>query len=152
MSNVRRQQVDLQADEMSIAAKASIAEDRRAAEAPRSSLGGLTLYFIDSFAMGAVSFYGGPAIELPDDPESAPTSVASREPKPSPLPRLTWRVVSSVGAGIRRICRYVAQKHAASRDIAELAAMDDRLLRDIGLTRSQIPGVARYGRDHGSWD
>jgi uncharacterized protein YjiS (DUF1127 family) len=40
------------------------------------------------------------------------------------------------------------QERQQVRDtVAELSALSDRMLEDIGLTRHDIPRVARYGRD-----
>jgi uncharacterized protein YjiS (DUF1127 family) len=33
------------------------------------------------------------------------------------------------------------------RDTRELMAMSDRMLKDIGVTRAEIGGAVRYGRD-----
>jgi uncharacterized protein YjiS (DUF1127 family) len=38
---------------------------------------------------------------------------------------------------------------ACRRDIASLEAMDERMLRDIGLTRSEIGRAVRFGRHDG---
>jgi uncharacterized protein YjiS (DUF1127 family) len=37
------------------------------------------------------------------------------------------------------------RKHRQAMD--ELRMLDDRMLQDIGVSRSEIPRVARYGRD-----
>jgi uncharacterized protein YjiS (DUF1127 family) len=37
------------------------------------------------------------------------------------------------------------RKHRQGMD--ELRMLDDRMLQDIGVSRSEIPRVARYGRD-----
>ena len=41
----------------------------------------------------------------------------------------------------RLVCKFTARN-----GIAELRAMDDRLLADIGLTRQQVEYIARHGR------
>jgi uncharacterized protein YjiS (DUF1127 family) len=40
-----------------------------------------------------------------------------------------------------------ARELRVRRDMDRLAEFDDRMLRDIGLTRSEIEGVVRRGRD-----
>jgi uncharacterized protein YjiS (DUF1127 family) len=55
-----------------------------------------------------------------------------------------WLAVTSmatiVWSGLRR-------RHQCRRAIAELAALDDRILKDIGLFRPDIERAVRYGRD-----
>lgn len=41
-----------------------------------------------------------------------------------------------------RMTRNLRRMHRASHTIAVLAKLDDRLLRDIGIERKAIPGVA----------
>jgi uncharacterized protein YjiS (DUF1127 family) len=40
-----------------------------------------------------------------------------------------------------------AERRRVKRCIAELSGLSDRMLRDIGVERQEIPCVARYGRD-----
>ena len=48
-----------------------------------------------------------------------------------PLPALAWRLpAGTVAAGLRRVWRVATTRHA-------LAQLDDRLLRDIGVSRSE---------------
>jgi uncharacterized protein YjiS (DUF1127 family) len=47
---------------------------------------------------------------------------------------------------IRQISDWTSAWLAAHRGIAELQAMDDRMLRDIGLRREEVEGIPRYGR------
>jgi uncharacterized protein YjiS (DUF1127 family) len=46
-----------------------------------------------------------------------------------------------------RAARAIAQELRIRRDMRHLMAMDDRMLKDIGLTRADIGGAVRYGRD-----
>jgi uncharacterized protein YjiS (DUF1127 family) len=48
-------------------------------------------------------------------------------------------LATSLGAKVVAWQRY-------HRDIAELQRMDDRMLRDIGLTRFEIESAVRFGR------
>ncbi len=52
-----------------------------------------------------------------------------------------------LGALARAILASFAERRRARRTRAQLAALSDRLLADIGLERSDIARVARYGRD-----
>jgi uncharacterized protein YjiS (DUF1127 family) len=50
-------------------------------------------------------------------------------------------------AVMQRFLRY----RRTLRELHELSAMDDRLLRDIGLSRSDVRGAIRLGIDLRSW-
>ena len=45
-----------------------------------------------------------------------------------------------------RLVRAMAREHRIRRDMRELMTMSDHLLKDIGLTRSQIGYAVRFGR------
>ena len=45
------------------------------------------------------------------------------------------------------IAAAIADELRIRRDMRELRAMDDRMLKDIGLTRADIGTAVRYGRD-----
>jgi uncharacterized protein YjiS (DUF1127 family) len=53
-------------------------------------------------------------------------------------------VVTRVGA---RIATAIADELRIRRDMRQLRAMNDHMLKDIGLTRADIGGAVRYGRD-----
>jgi uncharacterized protein YjiS (DUF1127 family) len=46
-----------------------------------------------------------------------------------------------------RAVRTFAQELRIRRDTRQLMAMSDRMLKDIGLSRAEIGGAVRYGRD-----
>ena len=46
-----------------------------------------------------------------------------------------------------RTARAIAQELRVRRDRRHLMAMSDHMLKDIGLTRAEIGGAVRYGRD-----
>ena len=48
---------------------------------------------------------------------------------------------------VARIAAAVPEELRIRRDMRELRAMDDDLLKDIGLTRADIDSAVRYGRD-----
>ena len=52
---------------------------------------------------------------------------------------------------IRRLASRISSERAMHCGAAELRAMDDRLLADIGLTRELIEYLARYSTLPGSW-
>jgi uncharacterized protein YjiS (DUF1127 family) len=47
---------------------------------------------------------------------------------------------------IRQMSDWIGLWLANRRSSAELATMDDRLLRDIGLRREEVPGIWRHAR------
>ena len=53
--------------------------------------------------------------------------------KPAPRP-LTARLIEALSGRLRRICDRVQMRHAANA----LPRLDDRTLRDIGISRSEI--------------
>jgi uncharacterized protein YjiS (DUF1127 family) len=46
----------------------------------------------------------------------------------------------------RRLIAAIADELRISRDVRQLAAMDDHRLKDIGMRRSEIEHCVRYGR------
>ena len=52
-----------------------------------------------------------------------------------------------VGRWIGKLVRNWQQSVADGRAMRELATLDDRMLADIGVTRSDIPGVVRRSHD-----
>ena len=53
---------------------------------------------------------------------------------------------SLLGALARPVAA-VARELRIHRAVRDLAAMDERMLKDIGLTRAEIRGAVRFGRD-----
>ncbi len=49
---------------------------------------------------------------------------------------------------IDRLGQSIARWRQARDGMRRLERLDDRLLADIGLTRSQIYSASRYGREH----
>jgi uncharacterized protein YjiS (DUF1127 family) len=52
-----------------------------------------------------------------------------------------------LGGVALRAARAIARELRIRRDMRHLMAMDDRMLKDIGLTRADIGDAVRYGRD-----
>ena len=55
-------------------------------------------------------------------------------------------LIGAVLAAPRRAVAALAREMAARRAMHALADLDERMLRDIGLERDQIPHAARQGR------
>jgi uncharacterized protein YjiS (DUF1127 family) len=49
--------------------------------------------------------------------------------------------------GIMLLIAAIANELRIRRDMRQLAAMDDQMLKDIGLRRGEIEYCVRYGRD-----
>ena len=47
---------------------------------------------------------------------------------------------------IKQGIAWIGSRRRLHRDIKELMALDDRILRDIGLRRGEVEYAARYGR------
>jgi uncharacterized protein YjiS (DUF1127 family) len=47
---------------------------------------------------------------------------------------------------IKHWIAWIGSRRRLRRDVKELMALDDRILRDIGLNRSDVEHAARYGR------
>jgi uncharacterized protein YjiS (DUF1127 family) len=52
-----------------------------------------------------------------------------------------------VTRSVARIATAIANELRIRRDMRQLLAMDDVMLKDIGLTRADIGAAVRYGRD-----
>ena len=51
--------------------------------------------------------------------------------------------ITAISRGIVRAVRHLYARHLMRNTMSELRRLDDRLLRDVGLTRADIPRVAR---------
>jgi uncharacterized protein YjiS (DUF1127 family) len=52
-------------------------------------------------------------------------------------------------AGSVRVLNAALERRRHRRAMRELHALDDRMLRDIGIDRAAIPRAARFGRENG---
>jgi uncharacterized protein YjiS (DUF1127 family) len=59
-----------------------------------------------------------------------------------PGPRAGWRI--AIVASAVRLLSNIREGYARRRAIAELQIMDDRSLRDIGISRADIGYIARH--------
>ena len=55
--------------------------------------------------------------------------------------------IKAAAQRLQRLWRHIREERETARAISLLANLDDRTLQDIGLHRSQIAHVARYGLD-----
>jgi uncharacterized protein YjiS (DUF1127 family) len=63
-----------------------------------------------------------------------------RQPRWGSLMRL---IIARAGAVLKRIKEVIDAELAARRAVAELISMDDRMLRDLGITRGEIQNLVR---------
>ena len=72
-----------------------------------------------------------------------------RQPRWGSLMRLS---IARVRAALKGIRKAIEAELAARRAIVELASMDDRMLRDLGITRGEIENLIRGPRGNVSAD
>jgi uncharacterized protein YjiS (DUF1127 family) len=58
-----------------------------------------------------------------------------------------WSLSAWFGTVATRCARAIADEVRIRRDTRALMLMSDEMLKDIGLTRAEIGGAVRYGRD-----
>jgi uncharacterized protein YjiS (DUF1127 family) len=104
---------------------------------------------VGGFALGATAFHPGPWVYPIDAIREADLRKAE-EAQPS-RPRIGAQTLHAIGAGTMRFWRYLQERRAAARATRQLAEMDDRSLRDIGLSRADIGRAVRHGRDWERW-
>jgi uncharacterized protein YjiS (DUF1127 family) len=56
-------------------------------------------------------------------------------------------VINTVAAAPAKLLAAIAERHRIARAIAQLDALSDHVLADIGIERGDIPRVVRCGRD-----
>jgi uncharacterized protein YjiS (DUF1127 family) len=73
-------------------------------------------------------------------------SAIGTQASPTALRRTTrsWNVAGM----IRRCMAWISSELRIRRATAELGALDDRLLADMGISRSQIEYASRHGQSH----
>jgi len=111
--------------------------------APRKPFGPL----IEGLALGATAFHPGPWT-LPID--TIGEAGIGRDAVPD-RPGLAVRATRSFGAAMAGAWRAFRRHREVARATRALTEMDDRALRDIGLSRADIGRAARYGRDWEPW-
>jgi uncharacterized protein YjiS (DUF1127 family) len=56
-------------------------------------------------------------------------------------------LLAAAARGLAGLIAAIANELRTRRDMRQLAAMDDHMLKDIGLCRCEIESCVRYGRD-----
>ncbi len=102
---------------------------------------------IEGFALGATAFHPGPWIYPIDQGGEADLE---REARPSG-PSFVTRAARATGGAIVRAWRSYQEHREIAKATSILSQMDERSLRDIGISRGDIGRAARYGREWGRW-
>jgi uncharacterized protein YjiS (DUF1127 family) len=71
--------------------------------------------------------------------------VAAAQPLGASIPR--QGLAGAVTQVMARLAAAISYELRIRRDMRQLMAMDEHMLRDIGLTRADIGSAVRYGRD-----
>jgi len=116
---------------------------RKSVTAPEPAPRKLYDALIEGFALGATAFHPGPWT-LPIDEGTEAAFVREAEPAG---PGLATRI----GAAVARTWHSFRRQREISRATKMLSGMDDRSLRDIGLSRADIGRAVRHGRDWTHW-
>jgi uncharacterized protein YjiS (DUF1127 family) len=69
-------------------------------------------------------------------------------PTPTALSNGLWAILARAVTKTWECIAAYLYRRALRRTEAELMSLDDRLLRDIGLTRSEIPAAVRRAEAH----
>jgi uncharacterized protein YjiS (DUF1127 family) len=76
---------------------------------------------------------------------TADYEVAAAQPFGARVAR--WGPAGAVTRAVARIATAIADELRIRRDMRQLRAMDDYMLKDIGLTRADVGSAVRYGRE-----
>ena len=76
------------------------------------------------------------------------STIEARMARRADLNAASWP--AALARPIKQGIAWIGSRRRLHRDIREMMALDDRILRDIGLRRSDVECAARYGRafDH----
>jgi uncharacterized protein YjiS (DUF1127 family) len=72
------------------------------------------------------------------------SAIAARVARRADLNAASWP--AALARPIRQGIAWIGFRRRLHRNVRELMALDDRLLRDIGLRRSDVEHAVRYGR------
>lgn len=64
-----------------------------------------------------------------------------------PVPAANMSFAMELLTGPARLFRLAQKEWQHRRSMKELYQLDDRMLKDIGVDRSEVPRVARFGRE-----
>lgn len=64
-----------------------------------------------------------------------------------PVPAASMSFAMELLTGPARLFRLAQAEWQHRRSMKELYELDDRMLKDIGVDRSEVPRVARFGRE-----
>jgi uncharacterized protein YjiS (DUF1127 family) len=72
------------------------------------------------------------------------SAIAARAARRADLNAASWP--AALTRPIRHGIAWIGSQRRLHRNVRELLALDDRLLRDIGLRRSEVEHAVRHGR------
>jgi uncharacterized protein YjiS (DUF1127 family) len=78
--------------------------------------------------------------------------LAARRTRPETIASALMRAAAAIGQAVSGLMAAIRDRHARRKTYAELMALTDRELSDIGLSRGDVPGVANgmlMPRQHG---
>ena len=61
---------------------------------------------------------------------------------------LGWRALLAIASGANAVAAFAAKRHRISQDRRKLQEMPDSMLKDIGISRSEIDLKTEFGRHY----
>jgi uncharacterized protein YjiS (DUF1127 family) len=125
---------------------AALDETRLSSRSPRLAV------LVDGIAVGAAALYPASWSEVDLDCSVAADASPARDEQGASASRgLLAGIARPVGGVLARAWRHLQHRREVHRAAAILSKLDDRALRDIGISRVEIGYVSLHGRDLDRW-